>query len=244
MTQSAAALDIEPSTFARTTVGLLGFWSAVLTALFAAVFFLIGIFGTPYTAIGQYPFIPATINLIDYLWLYPAFLLAPTICILMICIHRYAPTEKKVFSQVGLSFALTYAVLITALYFTQWTVVLPALSSGQTQGLSLFTQYNPHGFFVALESLGYLLLNTALFAIVPIFSDGRRVEAALRWLFVVSFVAVVGSFVGLSLLHYDIVVFEVTVIAIDCILLIASATLLSILFKRTPNITLARQLNS
>ena len=233
MTKSTAAVDNGPSTFARSTVGLVGFWSAVLTVVFAAAFFLIGIFGTPYTAIRQYPYIPVTINSIDYTWLYPAFLLAPTICILMVCIHRYAPEEKKVFSQIGLSFALMYTVLITTLYFTQWTVVLPAISSKQTEGLSIFTQYDPHGFFVALESLGYLLLNAALLAIVPIFSNGRRVGTALQWLFVVSFVGAVGSFVGLALLHYDIVVFEITIIAIDCILLIASGTLLSLLFKRS-----------
>ena len=39
MTKSTAAVNNGPSTFARITVGLVGFWSAVLTVVFAAAFF-------------------------------------------------------------------------------------------------------------------------------------------------------------------------------------------------------------
>jgi len=233
MTESLTKIDKDQrSALTSSSVGMeIGFWAAVFTTAFSAAFFIVGIFGTPYTAIGQYPYIPSTINPIDYLWLYPAFFLAPTICVLLVCVQQIAPNPKKIFGQIGLTFALMYAVLITGLYFTQWTVVLPSILDKQTEAISLFTQYNPHGFFVALESLAYLLLNTALLAIVPIFSEERRIEAALRWLFVVSFVATVGAFVGLSLLHYNIVVFEVTIIAIDCLVLSASGILLSFMFK-------------
>ncbi len=99
----------------------------------------------------------------------------------MACIHYYASNEKKVFSLIGLSFALIYATVITADYFIQWTVVLPRILSGETGNLSLFTQYNHHGLFVALESLGYLMMNLALLFAVAVFSGGR-LERAIRWL--------------------------------------------------------------
>ena len=47
-------------------------------------------------------------------------------------------------------------------YFLQLTVVVPSLQAGETDGLSLFTQYDPHGLFIAMEALGYLMLTVAL----------------------------------------------------------------------------------
>ena len=61
----------------------------------------------PYVDVAR--FIPG-----DYPWLVPGFLLALIFVVLMACIHAYAAEEKKIFSRIGLSFALAYAVLIMA----------------------------------------------------------------------------------------------------------------------------------
>lgn len=212
-------------------VSRLGFWSAILTAVFAALFFAIGIFGTPYTVYVPYPYVPSFFNPIDYTWLYPATLLAPTFVVLMACIHYYAPNNRKVFSLIGLSFAIIYAAVIITDYFIQWTVVLPSILMGEAAGLYLFTQYNHHGLFVALEAMAYLMMNTSLLFVAAVFSGGR-LELALRWLFIITFVLAILSFAFTSLLGYEIVVFEITVIALNCIVLIVSGILLSILFRR------------
>jgi hypothetical protein len=217
----------------------LGFWSAVLTAVIAAAHFAVGI-ATPARS---GPFAPAA-NIItypytnvasfvpmDYIWLYPGFLLAPTFVVLMACIHYYASDDKKVFSQIGLSFAVVYAAVITTDYFIQLTVLEPSLLNGETAGLSLFTQYNPHGIFIALECLGYLMMSVALLFTGAVFAGGR-LERGIRWLFVTSFVLAVGFLVGLSLLKYEIVAFEVTILMINWIVLIISGALLSVVFKR------------
>jgi hypothetical protein len=167
----------------------------------------------------------------DYIWLYPGFLLAPTFVTLMACIHSYASEERKMFSRVALSFALVYATVVMTDYFIQFTVVIPSLLSGETGGLSLFTQYNPHGIFIALEALGYLMMTAAFLFAAPVFQGGR-IERSIRWLFVGSFVPALGSFVALALLRYDIVAFEVTILTIDWIVLIASGVLLSVVFRR------------
>jgi hypothetical protein len=197
----------------------------------AAATILIGIFGTPYTASAHYPYVVSTVNPIDYTWLYPAFLLAPTFVVLTACIDNRAPDDRKVFGRVALSLAIVYAAVITIDYFIQWTVVLPSMLGGELPGLSLFTQYNPHGLFVSLESLAYLMMNAALLFAAVVFVGGR-LERAIRWLFVTSFVLAVGFFATLSLLGYDIVIFEVAIISIDCITLIISGALLSVFFKR------------
>ena len=96
----------------------------------------------PYVDVGQ--FIPG-----DYLWLVPGILLAPIFVVLLASIHACAPEPQKIFSRIGLAFAVAYGVVIGVDYFLQFAVVIPSLQSGETQGLSLFTQYNPHGLFIA-----------------------------------------------------------------------------------------------
>lgn len=210
----------------------LGFCSAILTAVLTAVFFGVGIFGSSSTESIQYPYVLSTIRPIDYgVWI-PGFLLAPILVVLIACIHFQAPANKKIFSQIGLSFALIYAGIITADYFIQLTVILPSILSKETEGLALFSMYNPHGLFVALESLGYLMMNTALLFLAAVFVGRSRFERAIRWLFVIGFVLAVGSFSVITLAGYPIVYFEIAIITINVIVLIASGALLSIFFKR------------
>ncbi len=216
----------------------LGFWTAILTVVVVAVFAVVGIATPPrsgpfcVTACVVYPyvdvaqFIPG-----DYLWLVPGILLVPTFVVLMACIHAYAAEPKKIYSRIGLSFALVYAVVILVDYFLQLTVVVPSLQAGETDGLSLFTQYDPHGLFIALESLGYAMLTIALLFAAPAFAGGRA-ERAIRGLFVLSFVLAAVAFVGLALMGHDLVAFEVTVLMITWIVLIASGTLLCVVFRR------------
>ena len=216
----------------------LGFWTAILTVVVVAVFAGVGIatparsgpfcggvcVGYPYVDVAQ--FIPG-----DYLWLVPGILLVPTFVVLMACIHAYAAEPKQIYSRIGLSFAVVYAVVILVDYYLQLTVVVPSLQAGETEGLSLFTQYDPHGLFIALETLGYSMMTVALLFAAPVFAGGRA-ERAIRGLFVLSFVLAVAAFVGLAVLWHDLVAFEVTVLMIIWIVLIASGALLGVVFRR------------
>lgn len=229
----------ETSSNLNQVVRQLGFYSAILTAIIAAVFFIAGIL----TPARSGPFAPAAnsitypyINVAafipnDYLWLYPGILLALIFVVLMVCIHYYTSNDKKIFSHIGLSFALVYATVITIDYFIQFTMVIPSILSGETTGLSLFTQYNPHGIFIALEGLGYFMMSVAFLFAAAVFAGGR-LERAIRWLFVSSFILAIVSFTVLSLLKYDIVAFEVTILTINWAVLIVSGILLSVLFRR------------
>ncbi len=217
----------------------LPWWSSVLTAVVAAVFAMVaiatparsgpfcanwGCVAYPYTDVAQY--IPG-----DYLWLIPGILLAPIVVVLFASIHAFAPDEKKLLGQIALAFAAVYAVVIIADYFVQLTVVAPSLQSGETAGLSLFTQYNPHGFFIAGEALGYLMMSVAFLFAAPVFA-GSRVERALRWIFALAFVLAMAAFIALWLIQGDLVAFEVTILMINWIVLIVAGVLLSVLFRR------------
>jgi hypothetical protein len=75
------------------------------------------------------------------------------------------------------------------------------------------------------------MLTIALLFAAPVFAGGRA-ERAIRALFTLSFVLAVVAFVGLALLGHDLVAFEVTVLMINWIVLIASGLLLGIVFRR------------
>jgi hypothetical protein len=226
---------------ARKSTSQLGFWSAVLTAVFTASALTIGITTPPRSgpfcasSCVTYPYTDAAAFVPrDYLWMYAGFLLALIFVVLMACIHHIASGEKKIFSQVGLPFALISATVLATDYFIQLAVMQPAFLKGETEGLSLFSQYNPHGIFIALEDLGYLMMSIAFLFFAMVFDGHNRIERAIRWLFIASFVLAVGSLVVLALLYgknldYR---FEVTAILINWTVLIVSGVLLSVFFKR------------
>jgi hypothetical protein len=207
----------------------IGFWLAAFTSGLAITSFTLALFGTvSYTY--PFPYTPPFI-MADFLWLIPAFILMPTFVSLVAYLHNQAPDEKKIFSHIALAFAIICVTVIMMDFFIQWTMVLPSTLKGETEGLSLFTQYNPHGLFVSLESLGYLMMSSSFLLLAPLFNGGK-LQRSIRWLFVASFVLAVGSFVGLTLAGYDVVQFEVLVITIDWTVLIVTGILIALLFRR------------
>lgn len=211
----------------------LGFYASIFTALLAAAFIIMGMFGSsswdPFP--GMVDYVWSYINVIDYVLFVPGFFLAPVFVVLMACIHYYASYEKKIFSLIGLAFAVIYAALITIDYFLLWTVTLPSIISGETAGLSLLSMYNPHGIFVAIESLAYVMMGISLLAIAPVFHGGR-IEKVLKWIFIIGFILTITSLIGIILAGYDIVIHEIVVITIYCPVLIISGALLGIIFRR------------
>jgi hypothetical protein len=210
----------------------LGFWSALLTAISAVSFFVVGLFGSSYTEGIKYPYVLTTIRPFDYAVWVPAFVLAFAVVILVSCIHRRSSEEKKVFSQVALSFVIIYACLTISDFFIQWTVILPSILNNETAGLSLFSIYNPHGIPIAIESLGYLVLDLALLFVAVVIEGKSSLERAIRWLFTVGFVLAFGSFGVLISTGAPIVVFEVAAVMINVAILAATGILLGLRFKR------------
>jgi len=184
-------------------------------------------FGYPYTeSITRFP--------ADYIWMYLAIVGLIIYTVLMVCIHRYADSQRKTFSQIGLSFALMSALILLADYFIQISVIQPSLLLGELEGIALISQYNPHGIFIALEELGYILMSIAFLFMAPVFFR-NKLEKALRYIFTANFALMVISFIVFSVLYginreYR---FEIAVIAINWLTLIPSGILLSMIFKRS-----------
>jgi len=231
----------ETQDITQKITGRLGFWVAILTAVSAVTAFAIAVatppISGPFCQSGcvTYPYANlASFVPHDYIWMYPGILLTPMFVILMTCIHYYVDDEKEIFSQIGLCFAVISAVAITMDYFIQLTVIQPSLIKGETEGLALFSQYNPHGIFIALEDLGYLMMSLSFLFAGASFAKDERLERAMRWLFILSSLISIGAFIVLTLIYGQNLEyrFEVTIIAINWITLILAGAMLSVFFKR------------
>ena len=219
----------------------IGFWSAILTAVFTLVTFALAITALPISGPNcqsncvAYPYSNVASQIPhDFIWMYPALVPPLLFVILVVCIHQFAPASSKLYSQIGLSFAVMYAVLISIDYYIQLVVVQPSILRGEMDGLAPISQYNPHGLFIALEDLGYLMLGIAFFFFGAVFAGRTQLERAIRWLFTISSLLVLATFVLFHLIYgYDLEYrFEVLVISIDWLTLIVEGILLSILFRR------------
>jgi len=144
----------------KTFVSQLGFWSAATATL------LVAVAGITATASIQ-PF--ATVV---------GFLLTLSFLVVMACIHSYASEERKVFSLVGLSFAIIYATLISVNYFIQLTFVRQT-----TFDVSVFDMANTQSMMWVIEVLGYFFMGLSTLFAAAVFGSGK-VENLVKWLFV------------------------------------------------------------
>lgn len=237
------AMYPEVTLLAEKSIFRLGFWVALLTAGAAAT--ALGLGATtpprsgpfcslawagvcityPYTAVAAY--VPR-----DYYWMYPAFLMGPLFALLVVCIHQQAAAEQQIYSWIALLFAAMAATLLATNYFIQLAVIQPSLLKGETAGLTLFSQYNPHGIFIALEDLGNLLLGFAFLFIAPVFNQPGKVARFLYRFFTVMGALVVGGFILYALYYGQDIEYryEVFSIMIDWVGLIVAGLLLSIFF--------------
>lgn len=224
-----------------TNTNRLGYYVSIVTAALTLFTFVIAFLTPPISGPNctdpcvEYPYLDIESRFPrDYWWMIPATVLTAVFVVLMVCIHQYAQPEKKVFSQIGLSFALMAAAILIVNYFVQISVIQPSLENGETDGIPLLTQYNSHGLFIVLEEIGYLLMSLTFLFMAPVFSGDNRVEKAIRWIFVVGFVVVLGSLIVVSAVHgidrKD--TFEIISISVDWTVLIITGVLLSVVFKR------------
>lgn len=216
------------------------FFSALFTSVFAFISLAIAMFTPPISgpfAVHpiKYPF-PDIISRFpgDYLWMYPAILLMIIFVVLMSCIYSFASKKNRIFSQVSLSLAIISASILLINYYIQVSFIQPSLINGEKEGIAFLTQYNPHGVFIALEEIGYLLMGLALLFLVPLFSYKNKLENSVRWVFLINFTFTLGSFIIISIIYglkreYR---FEVYSILFNWLTLIVSGIILSILFKR------------
>ena len=105
-----ATTDFKSSTYNSNRIG---FYSAVSITVITIITFSIAMTAVPVSGAFcpgnciTYPYMDTAAQYPeDFLWMYSAILLILIYMVLMVSIHSYAENQKKIFSQIGLSFAL------------------------------------------------------------------------------------------------------------------------------------------
>jgi MFS family permease len=181
-------------------VNRLGFWSAVIIVLLAIsidVGMIVSTILFPMTSITSIETYASSFSSFQMLPFIPSLLLAPVFVIMMLCIHYYASQEKKVLSQLGFSFALICAAVLSIHYYIQLTVVQQGILNNELSGLWQFAAPNPHSFFWAFAALGYGFMGIALLFVAPIFKE--KSENAVKWLFIANGLVGIAFLIGNAL---------------------------------------------
>jgi hypothetical protein len=218
-----------------------GFLAALLLAFMAAVGFGLGIFTPPRSGpwctanCTAYPFVDAgRFFPRDYWWMIPALMLAPLLMTLAACVHFCVPPARRLWSLLAVCCATAATALIAMDYLAQVLVVQPSLAQHESDGVAMLTQYNPHGLFILLEDLGYLLLAKALWLLAMAMPADGRLTTGLRWtMWIVSGLTFASFFFFAVRFGTEMALpFELAVITIVWIGLIPIGMLLAIWFRR------------
>ena len=178
-------------------VGRLGFWSAAIIALLVFLIdagMILSAILFPMTTITSMESYVSSFSSLQLLPFIPSLILAPMFVILMLCIHHNAPVERKILSQIGVSFAVICATVLSIHYYIQLTVVQQGILNSETAGLWQLATPNPHSLFWTFAALGYGFMGIALLCAAPVFA--AKTERAIKWLFVANGIIGIGFLIG------------------------------------------------
>lgn len=163
---------------AQRTLSLVGFWSAVLTAIFYVGWLL-----------GMAASFVLTKPWSDYAPMAPPLFIPLAWIPLILTIRRWAAEDRKIFGDIAAAFAVMCGALLTMNYFVALTVTIPKQSAGVDVGL-LAIQLQ--GFFLAVEAIGYTLMSLsahrgfALSVDTGFVFGGTRLQGWIRWMLLIT----------------------------------------------------------
>jgi hypothetical protein len=179
------------------TANRLGFWSAAIISLLVFLIDAGMILSTilfPSTNITSMEAYANSFNSWQMLPLVPSLLLPLIFVIMMLSIHHYASEDKKILSQLGFSFSLVCAAVLSIHYYIQLTFVQQGILNNETSGLWQFAAPNPHSFFWTFAALGYGFMGVALLCAAPVFAG--KADHAIKWLFIANGIVGIGFLIG------------------------------------------------
>ncbi|HCZ28321.1 TPA: hypothetical protein DHU97_01100 [Candidatus Saccharibacteria bacterium] len=184
----------------------------------------------------QYPYLDVASRFPrDYYWIFPAIIILVTYIILMTILGNRSEEKKKLFGQLTVIFASISGAILLVAYFTQLSAVQPSLLKNEADGISLISQFNPHGMFIALEELGYLLMSVSFLFAGLAMTAKTKLEKWIKRVFVGGFALTIISLiiiVGLMGFNKE-YIFEIAAITVTWFALIINGFLLFRLFHKT-----------
>lgn len=218
-----------------------GYYISIITTLLTIITFGIAICTPPFSGpfctgpCFEYPYTDIASRFPrDYYWMYPAILLSISYLIMMITIYQVTPENKKLFGLLGIVFASMASLVLVSDYFIQVSVIQPSLLAGETDGIALLTQFNPHGIFIVLEEIGFTFMIVSFFALYPVFDSHKKPGKTIRWTVIIGFILALLSFTIVSIIHgiHREYRYEIIIISITWLELIVLGILFSRYFRR------------
>ena len=153
------------------SINRMGFITAILSVIFGFGYTIAQILST--AQIIPYPQ--------DLFWLFlPSLFLAPSFLIAIICLHYAASASLKIWTNIGLAFAILYCTDVSMVYFTQLTVIVPAQLKGQIDEKSVLL-FNPKTFLMAVDCLGYFFMSLSTLFTAFAFRKNSWLYRGLLW---------------------------------------------------------------
>jgi hypothetical protein len=219
-TQEGAVMD------GQSTAWKIGLWSAVLASIFSIAYDIgqiaewIGLMGS-----GGGPENDSTWYGLVVL-LVPSLFLGISFVVLMSTVHHQSLTERKIWSQIGLTFAIMYGTLICMNYFIQLTLVAPALYRGHVPAhVQPFLFHVFNSFIYSVDLLGYSFMSLSTLFAAFVFT-GLGVERTTRWFMIAN--GVIVPFVALQTFYHPLI----WVATLWAVTLPGSTISLAVLFRR------------
>jgi len=155
----------------NSVVNKIGFYSAILTAIFAIAYSVAQI------AVLAVPPTPPW----DFVALFvPSLFLAWSFIVMMISIHYYAPEDRKIYSHIGMTFGVLYAALVSIVYFVELSVAVPMVFRGETYPAWL--SFTAPSLMVSIDGLGYVFMALATLFASQVFTTQKQ-QRLIRWSF-------------------------------------------------------------
>jgi hypothetical protein len=221
---------------------IVGYYSSILLSIITLVTFGFAITAVPVSGAFctgnciEYPYFNSLQQFPkDYYWMFISCIQLLVYLVFVVSVHAHAPANKKIFTQLALSFSIITGMVLLTCYFIQFSVVPASLMNGETHGIALLTQYNPHGVFIAMEELGYILMSISFLFLAFAFGKKSKVERSIRLIFKVAIVLAIAAFVIITIEHGIVRKdrFEIIIISINWLVLLINGILVSVVFKRS-----------
>ncbi|MBN2444112.1 MAG: hypothetical protein JXJ04_22300 [Spirochaetales bacterium] len=151
----------------------------------------------------------------DYIWQYVAMFMICLYVINITILSTIVTREKQIYMKISHIFAIITTVTLLINYFVHVSVVPISLMNQEYEGISLFTQYNPHGLFIALEELGYIMMVISFGFLIPVFRRKKRNSISIIY-FIAVIISIV-SFIIISIIYgldrqdrYEVIIISIT----------------------------------